>query len=127
MVTTAPEMVLTAPSSTVEEGSRTALGAAARDLARSYFRYVSAVWRGDQRAAMFAAWLDQFWTDGLPPAPGTMPNAFSPHGAGGHGICWFETADEVLGYVPGGAVGYRVPIAVLDRMPPLPAAGATGP
>ena len=74
-----------------------ASGAAARALARCYLRYVSAVWRGDVTLAAFAAWLDAYWDREIPPVPASMPDAISPHGGGGHGICWFETADEYPG------------------------------
>jgi hypothetical protein len=90
-----------------------ASGAAARALARCYLRYVSAVWRGDVTLAAFAAWLDAYWDRELPPVPASMPDAISPHGGGGHGICWFETADEIRGYVSGTTGGFRVPLGAV--------------
>ena len=90
-------------------------GSAARALARCYLRYVSALWRGDDAAAAFASWIDQFWSAALPPIPQTMPDEISPHGGAGHGISWFQTADAILGYVGAASGGYRVPLSALHH------------
>ena len=83
----------------------------ARELARSYDRSVAAAWRGeDQSSALFMDWLSTFWSDALP-EPITDPVATSSLGASGRGICWYETADAILGYVRGldRPICYRVP------------------
>jgi hypothetical protein len=90
-----------------------ASGSAARILARCYLRYVSALWRGDESAAAFAGWLDTFWQAEMPSASEAVPAAISPHGGAGHGICWFETRDEILGYVGGATGGYRLPLGAV--------------
>lgn len=109
-------------------------GAAARLLAHAYLRAVSARWRGDPEAAAFEPWLDGWWCPELPPAPPGPPAARSPHGSGGRGICWYEVAGEVRGYLPGTGGGYRVPgtaltpvqIDALFRSPDLGNTGVAG-
>jgi hypothetical protein len=93
-----------------------ATGAEARDLALGFLRYASAFWRGDACASVFPLRLGAYWHPELPPAPAATPDAVSPHGGGGRGILWYETGDEVLGYVPGGHGGYRVPAAAVPRL-----------
>jgi hypothetical protein len=94
-------------------------GATARALAGRYLDYVAALWRGDPGGRRFGIWLCRYWRAALPPAPASAPDAVSPHGGGGRGICWHETADAVLGYVPGVSGGYRIPKAALGEAPPL--------
>lgn len=99
-------------------------GAAAQTLALAFLRYASACWRGEEGAARFATRLSAYWRTDLPPMPVAAPDAFSPHGAGGRGIAWYETADAVLGYIPGRRRGYRVP---LDAVPGLARRVPAGP
>src|SRR5262245_59808584 len=82
-------------------------GREARDLALACLRYESACWRGDS-AREFATRLGSYWKSELPPCPSTEPDAFSPHGAGGRGISWFERGGEVFGYITGRVCGYRI-------------------
>ena len=88
-------------------------GQAARALARAYLRHVSALWRGDPAERALSTSLGMTWCPDLPPEPRRLPDAVSPHGAGGRGIRWFETGGAVLGYVPGVRGGYRVPLAAI--------------
>jgi hypothetical protein len=85
-------------------------------LALSYLRWASACWRGDRLAPVFATHLEACWHPVLPPIPAGQADAISPHGGGGRGIHWYHTAEEVLGYVPGAAGGYRVPLAVIPQL-----------
>jgi hypothetical protein len=91
-------------------------GDAARDLALGFLRYASACWRGETAAAAFTAVLASYWRHSMPPAPASPPDAVSPHGGGGRGICWYQRADVVLGYVPGARGGYVVPAAAVARL-----------
>jgi hypothetical protein len=91
-------------------------GEAARTLAEGYLRYICASWRGDAGAPVFGIRLGAYWRPQLPPMPETAPDAVSPHGGGGRGIHWYQTGDEVLGYVPGRRAGYRVPLAAIARL-----------
>lgn len=90
-------------------------GQEARDLALACLRYESACWRGEPAHA-FAMRLGSFWRPELPPTPTTEPDAFSPHGAGGRGISWFERSGEVLGYIAGRRCGYRMPVAAVPDL-----------
>jgi hypothetical protein len=90
-------------------------GRGARDLAQACLRYESACWRGDS-AREFATRLGSYWRPELPPIPTTEPDAYSPHGAGGRGISWFEKGDEVLGYIPGRRCGYRIPVLAITEL-----------
>ena len=114
MVATVHRTVRT-PVPVRDDPSQTPTGSAARALARCYLRYVSALWRGDDSAAAFASWIDQFWSAVLPPVPDAMPDAISPHGGAGHGISWFETVGEIRGYIGAAPGGYRVPIGALRQ------------
>lgn len=91
-------------------------GAAARALALAFLRYASACWRGDESARRFAAQLGVYWRPRLAAAPAKAPDAFSPHGAGGRGIAWFQTHDAVLGAIPECNGGYVVPLAAIPRL-----------
>jgi hypothetical protein len=91
-------------------------GRAARDLALGYLRDVCACWRGDAGASVFTIRLGAYWCSDLPLAPDGPPDAMSPHGGGGRGIHWYQTGDDVLGYVPGGRGGYRVPVRAIARL-----------
>jgi hypothetical protein len=93
-----------------------ATGAEARALALGYLRYASASWRGDEGASVFPRRLGAYWHPELQPAPAMTPDAVSPHGGGGRGIHWYEIGDEVLGFVPGGHGGYRVPAEAIPRL-----------
>ena len=85
-------------------------------LALSYLRWASACWRGDTLAPVFATQLEACWRPALPPMPASRPDAISPHGGGGRGIHWYHTDEEVLGYVPGAASGYQVPVAAIPQL-----------
>jgi hypothetical protein len=85
-------------------------------LALSYLRWASACWRGDTLAPVFATQLSAYWRPALPPKPTSRPDAISPHGGGGRGIHWHHTDEEVLGYVPGAAGGYQVPVAAIPQL-----------
>ena len=91
-------------------------GEAARALAAGFLQYASACWRGEQASRRFATRLGAYWRPQLPPAPIAPPAAFSPHGAGGRGIGWYQLGDEVLGYIPGSRAGYRVPVEAVARL-----------
>jgi hypothetical protein len=92
-------------------------GQAARALAEAYLRSISADWRGEPGWQAFERSLDRCWSLLLPPVPRAVPDAVSPHGAGGRGVHWYQTENEVVGYVPGSNRGYRVPIR--SRVVPL--------
>ena len=85
-------------------------------LALSYLRWASSCWRGDTLAPVFATQLGEYWCPALPTMPARRADAISPHGGGGRGIHWYHTDEEVLGYVPGAAGGYRVPLAAIPQL-----------
>jgi hypothetical protein len=85
-------------------------------LALSYLRWASACWKGETLAPVFATRLGAYWCPELPPMPVDRADAISPHGGGGRSIHWYHTDDEVLGYVPGAAGGYRVPVAAIPQL-----------
>lgn len=85
-------------------------------LALSYLRWASSCWRGDTLAPVFATQLGEYWCPALPTMPAGQADAISPHGAGGRGIHWYHTDDEVLGYIPGGAGGYQVPVSAIPQL-----------
>jgi hypothetical protein len=87
----------------------------ARDLARAYDEYVSAVWRGDVEVAPFRAWLAAHWVTRPGALPAEPPAAVSPCGGGGRGIRWYETPAGVCGYVPGASGCY---LALPNEAPP---------
>jgi hypothetical protein len=91
-------------------------GTAARALALAYLRYASACWRSDSRAPVFASRLGAYWRPEMPPVPAAAPDAISPHGGGGRGICWRQVDGDILGHVPGGRGGYQIPIGVVPRL-----------
>jgi hypothetical protein len=93
-----------------------ATGKDARALALSYLRWASACWRGDGLAPVFASRLGAYWRPALPPIPAGRADAISPHGGGGHGIHWYHTDEEVLGYIPGTAGGFQVPAAAIPQL-----------
>jgi hypothetical protein len=85
-------------------------------LALSYLRWASACWRGETLAPVFPTQLGAYWRPALPPIPAVRADAISPHGGGGRGIHWYHTEKEVLGYVPGAAGGYQVPVAAIPQL-----------
>jgi hypothetical protein len=85
-------------------------------LALSYLRWASACWRGDRLAPVFATQMGAYWRPELPPMPMGQPDAVSPHGGGGRSIHWYHTGEDVLGYVPGTAGGYQVPVAAIPQL-----------
>lgn len=91
-----------------------ATGAAAA-LARAYLDFVSGCWRGDPDTAMGERFASYFGSD-MPEEPTRIADAYSPHGAGGRGITWYECGDTVLGYVPGATCGYVVPLACIPEL-----------
>ena len=95
---------------------QSATGKDACALALSYLRWASACWKGDTLAPVFATRLGTYWRPELPPMPAGRADAISPHGAGGRSIHWYHTDEEVLGYVPGAAGGYQVPVAAIPQL-----------
>jgi hypothetical protein len=95
---------------------RPATGKDACALALSYLRWASACWRGDTLAPVFATQLGACWSPALPPKPVGPADAISPHGGGGRSIHRYHTDKEVLGYVPGAAGGYQVPVAAIPQL-----------
>lgn len=85
-------------------------------LALSYLRWASACWKGDTLALEFATQLGAYWRPAPPPVPAGRADAISPHGGGGRGIHWYHTDEDVVGYIPGAAGGYQVPIAAIPRL-----------
>jgi hypothetical protein len=85
-------------------------------LALSYLRWASACWKGETLAPVFATRLETYWCPELPPMPVDRVDAISPHGGGGRSIHWYHPDDEVLGYIPGAAGGYRVPVAAIPQL-----------
>jgi hypothetical protein len=85
-------------------------------LALSYLRWASPFQQGDTLAPVFATQLEACWRPVLPPIPAGRADAISPHGGGGRGIHWYHTDEEVLGYVPGAAGGYQVPVAAIPQL-----------
>lgn len=83
----------------------------ARALARAYLDYVSGCWRGDADTPDVGAHLATFFGADMPEEPARAADAYSPHGAGGQGIRWYDCGNTVYGYVSGCAGGYRVPVA----------------
>lgn len=81
----------------------------AEALARAYLVDISRYWRGDADTTKFGALLAGWGGVGLPAAPARPPDAYSPHGAGGRGIRWYACGAEVVGYIPGSMIGYRIP------------------
>lgn len=104
---TAPQFAHTPPVATQRSSATGSAGA----LARAYLEYVSAYWRGDAPASQMGDQLATFFGADMPPEPMRPADAFSPHGARGRGIRWYECDDAVLGYVPGATSGYRIPQA----------------
>lgn len=107
-------MIVTAQLPTIEVEPMAP--AAAHQLAAGFLRYASSCWRGDQCGAVFPLRLSAYWRPAMPPAPTEAPAAVSPHGAAGRGIQWHETGQDVLGYVPGLAGGYRVPARAVPSL-----------
>jgi hypothetical protein len=95
---------------------RPATGKDACALALSYLRWASACWRGDTLAPVFATQLGACWRPALPPKPAGRADAISPHGGGGRGIHWYHTDEAVLGYIPGVAGGYQVPVEAIPQL-----------
>lgn len=82
------------------------------EIAQLYDRAAADLWRGDGDAMRrIADRLEATWGAG-PPEPAAPPAAVSLHGGGGRGIRWYDTATEVLGFVPGRAGCYRLPITM---------------
>lgn len=87
----------------------------AEALADAYLDDLSALWRGEPHAGTFARRLERFWDPALNEADGTLL-AFSPHGAGGRGIEWRSSGDEIWGVIPGRSGGYRIPRSLADTL-----------
>ena len=90
--------------------------AAARALALAYLQYAPACWRGEILAPVFASRLGAYWHPDMPLEPVAAPDAVSPHGGSGRGICWYQGGGEVLGYVPGVRGGYQIPVSAIPRL-----------
>lgn len=95
---------------------RTDIGRDARALASGVLRHAEACWRGDAGARHFTTRLGAYWSTQLPPRPRRTCDAFSPHGAGGRGIHWYQTDGAVIGYIPGCTAGYHVPREAVARL-----------
>ena len=67
-------------------------------------------------ALSYQRWASACWRPALPPKPTSRPDVISPHGGGGRDIHWYQTDDEVLGYVPGAAGGYQVPVSSIPQL-----------
>lgn len=89
---------------------------ASHTLAMGLLRNASARWRGDSGAAVLPLRLSAYWQPELRPAPLAEPDAFSPHGAAGRGIRWYQMGQEVLGYIPGVRGGFRIPVHAVPRL-----------
>ena len=85
-------------------------------LALSALRMASACWRGDTLAPVFATLFGGMLASCTPPMPAGRVDAISPHGGGGRGIHWYHTDEEILGYVPGAAGGYQVPVLAIPQL-----------
>ena len=112
-------MIATAerPRATIQlEDQCSPAGAEARALALAYLQYASACWRGDPHAAVFASRLGAYWRPDMPPAPAAAPDAISPHGGGGRGVCWRYAGEDVLGHIPGARGGFQIPVATIPRL-----------
>lgn len=119
---TAPQFAHTPPVVT-QQSSATGSASA---LARAYLDYISAYWRGDSDALQMRDRLAAFFRVDMPMEPMRPADAFSPHGARGHGIRWYECSDAVLGYVPGTTSGYRIPRACVVEFGSATVAGLGG-
>lgn len=110
-------MIVTAPLPAIEKAlPPVATASAASELATGFLRYASACWRGDRSATVFPLRLNAYWRPALPLAPVAVPDAVSPHGAAGRGIRWYQTGQDVLGYIPGQDGGFRVPVAAVSHL-----------
>ena len=85
-------------------------------LALTYLQFASACWRGEILAPVFASRLGAYWHPDMPLEPATAPDAVSPHGGAGRGICWYHVGREILGYVPGVRGGYQIPVGAIPRL-----------
>ncbi len=92
-----------------------------QSLALAFDRYVSARWRGEDRAVEgFAAWFEAHWTDASSPEPEEPPAAAKVLGNASGGIRWYVRDDVVQGYLSGRDEGcYR--IARDEAVPLIPA------
>ena len=90
--------------------------AGARLMASAWAGYYAALGGGDPAASGFAEWLADFWEPTLV-RPDGVPDARSPHAAGGRGIEWSEREGWVRGHVPGLHGGYLLPLAMILEHP----------
>ncbi len=101
------------PMVTVQSMSIVATGAKeAREWELASLRDESACWRGEP-AYEFAPRIGPSRRPELAPTPATTRDVYSPHGAGGRGIGWYQQNGEVVGYISGRRSGYRVPAATI--------------
>ncbi len=70
-----------------------------RALAVLYDLHLAAVWRGQESASDFGAWLDGRWWSGGLAEPDTPPDAVSVLGGAGTGIRWYVVGESILGFV----------------------------
>jgi len=90
-------------------------GSSARAMALAFLSFESAYWRGEATSA-FATRLGSYWQPDLPPMPAAVPDAFSPHGASGRGISWYEMHGVVFGYSGGARRGYCIPVVAIPGL-----------
>ena len=88
-------------------------GSPAQAIACAYQHAMDAYWRGESDLGPLDTLLGRFRVRELPSIPAWAPDAFSPRGAGGRGISWYEVGDEVVGYVPGTSTCYRIPLSAI--------------
>ena|SRR5215216_1289631 len=91
-----------------------AQGQNARELARRYLRAVSGAWLSGPERCVFDCGLSPYWRDDLPLRPARDADAVSPHGGGGRGIHWYESAAALTGHIPGVKGGYVIPLPLAE-------------
>lgn len=90
----------------------------ARELARFYDQHAPQLWRdGAGHPAFEQGWLEQWWVSDGSVEPSEPPIATSVLAAGGAGIRWRESGNELVGYVstrPNGC--FRIPRRATDHL-----------
>jgi len=90
----------------------------ASQIARVCDQHLINLWRvGAGNPVLDAGWLEQWWVDDCATEPASPPAGVSVLAAGGAGIRWRETDQELIGHVPSRVTGcYRVPRAAADAL-----------